>query len=80
MAFQIIDDILDIEGEENVLGKTTGKDQKSHKMTYPAVYGLDASRDEATRLMDKANELISYYGDKGLHLNLLNEYIISRKF
>ena len=79
MVFQIVDDILDIEGEENRLGKTTGKDIKSSKITYPSVYGLEKSKIEAQRLMDEADEILSHYGDKALHLKLLNNFIISRE-
>ncbi|MBW6515812.1 MAG: polyprenyl synthetase family protein [Candidatus Cloacimonetes bacterium] len=79
MAFQIIDDILDIEGEESSLGKTTGKDMESQKVTYPAVYGLEKSKIEAQRMIDEANEILSQYGEKALHLHLLNNYIISRE-
>jgi len=79
MVFQIIDDILDIEGEESNLGKTTGKDMRSQKVTYPAVYGLEKSKSEAQHMIDEANEILSHYGEKALHLQLLNNYIISRE-
>jgi geranylgeranyl diphosphate synthase type II len=49
LAFQIVDDILDVEGDAASLGKTVGKDARADKPTYPAVYGLDASRDLAAR-------------------------------
>lgn len=79
MAFQIVDDVLDIEGEESKLGKTTGKDEKHKKITYPAVYGLEKSRNEAQRLIEEANDLLSCYGDKSLHLQFLNNFILSRE-
>ncbi len=79
MAFQIIDDILDIEGEESNLGKTTGKDEKQRKITYPAVYGLQKSKEEAQSLLEEADDIISQYGEKALHLQLLNNFIVSRK-
>ena len=79
MVFQIIDDILDIEGEEKSLGKTTGKDLKTNKITYPAVYGLEKSKAEAQKMMEEANEILSHYGDKALHLKLLNNFIVSRE-
>ena len=44
LAFQIVDDILDVEGEAGRLGKTAGKDAKAGKPTYPSLYGLDASK------------------------------------
>ncbi len=79
MVFQIIDDILDIEGDEKSLGKTTGKDEKSKKITYPAVYGLEKSKNEAQRLLEEAEDILSHYEEKALHLRLLNNYIVSRK-
>jgi geranylgeranyl diphosphate synthase, type II len=79
MAFQIIDDILDIEGSSDKLGKTTGKDEQSNKLTYPVIHGIEKSRLEAQRLMDEANEIISYYGDKAQYLQMLNDFVISRE-
>lgn len=78
LAFQIIDDILDIEGDDKVLGKTTGKDLKSHKLTYPAIHGLEKSKEEAERLIERADNLISHYGDRSFYLKLLNRYILTR--
>lgn len=80
MAFQIVDDILDIEGEDTVLGKTTGKDVKNSKLTYPAIYGLDKSKEQAASLLERANEIISKYGDRAFYLRLLNEYLFDRAF
>lgn len=79
MVFQIIDDILDIEGEKNSLGKSIGKDEKSRKLTYPAVYGLERSKDQAQKMIEEANEIVSHYGEKALHLELLNNFIVTRK-
>lgn len=79
MAFQIVDDILDIEGEQETLGKTVGKDQITKKLTYPALYGLENSKLEARSLLDKAHELLEPYGEKAFYLKMMNEYIIKRK-
>jgi geranylgeranyl diphosphate synthase type II len=79
MAFQIMDDVLDVEGVEKSLGKTVGKDAKSKKMTYPAVYGIEKSKSEANRLIEEANEIISHYDDKAYYLKQLNNYIITRE-
>ena len=79
MVFQIIDDILDIEGDEKSLGKTTGKDEQRKKMTYPAVYGLERSKSKAAEMIEEANTLLDHYGEKALHLKLLNNFIVSRK-
>ncbi|MSO56034.1 MAG: polyprenyl synthetase family protein [Acidobacteria bacterium] len=54
LAFQIVDDILDVEGEAKDLGKTAGKDAKAGKPTYPSLYGLEASRRLASERMDSA--------------------------
>ena len=54
LAFQIVDDILDVEGEAKDLGKTAGKDAKAGKPTYPSIYGLDASRRLASERMESA--------------------------
>jgi len=54
LAFQIIDDVLDVEGEAGRLGKTAGKDAKADKPTYPAIYGLDESKRMAAERMDRA--------------------------
>ena len=54
LAFQIVDDILDVEGASEALGKTAGKDAAAGKPTYPALYGLDASRPMAAECVDRA--------------------------
>jgi len=59
LAFQIIDDILDIEGDEEMLGKPVGSDSKNHKATYPAVIGLTESKTMATGLIEEAVGIIS---------------------
>jgi geranylgeranyl pyrophosphate synthase len=54
LAFQIIDDILDVEGVASTLGKTIGKDAAAGKPTYPAIYGLDTARRMAGECLEKA--------------------------
>ncbi len=54
LAFQIIDDILDVEGDQTLLGKQVGSDTKNQKATYPGVVGMDAARADAARLIDEA--------------------------
>ncbi len=58
LAFQIVDDILDIEGDSRLLGKEIGADSKRHKATYPGAVGMQVAREEARRLIDEAVELI----------------------
>jgi len=79
LAFQIIDDILDVEGDAEVLGKTIGKDSKVQKATFPALYGMEKSREMANDLIDEAIKLLEPYGEKAKMLQLLAEYIITRK-
>jgi geranylgeranyl diphosphate synthase type II len=59
LAFQIIDDILDIEGDPEMLGKPVGSDTKNRKATYPGVVGLEESRTAANRLIDESIEIVS---------------------
>lgn len=57
LAFQIVDDILDIEGDQDLLGKQVGSDDKNQKATWPAVVGLDQARKDAKKLIDEALDL-----------------------
>ena len=79
LAFQIVDDILDVEGSKSTLGKDTGKDNQLGKATYPAVFGLDESKEKAETLIEEAKEILAGYGEKAKALNILCDYIISRK-
>jgi geranylgeranyl diphosphate synthase type II len=79
LAFQIVDDILDIEGEAGNLGKTVGKDAKAGKPTYPSVYGLDASRRLA---VEHHNSALSALASAGLPYGRLGEvaaWVVRRK-
>ncbi len=79
LAFQVHDDILDVEGETAVLGKTRGKDAAADKATYPALLGLQAARDMAQRLIDESLQSISDFGAGADPLRQLAGYIIGRK-
>ena len=78
LAFQIVDDILDITASSENLGKTAGKDQKVKKATYPALYGLDASRQKARELIAGAIDAISPLGDAAETLREIANFILSR--
>lgn len=80
LAFQIMDDILDIEGDQNTLGKSTGKDEREKKATYPALAGIEKSREKAEKLIEGACQLLDKYGEKAQYLELLARFILTRKF
>lgn len=79
LAFQIRDDILDIESDTEVLGKRQGADVALDKPTYPAVLGLDASRSHARALHDRASEQLAPLGRDADFLRALSEFIVARK-
>jgi farnesyl diphosphate synthase len=79
LAFQVRDDILDVEGESEVLGKTAGKDQAQGKSTFPALMGLDASRTRLAELTNSALEAIATFGDRGELLRELALYAAHRQ-
>ena len=79
LAFQIVDDILDVEGSLEQLGKTAGKDQRQQKATYPALHGLEASRREARRLVERVKTRLAGFGERGAPLGALADYVFERK-
>ena len=64
IAFQVLDDILDIEGDPELMGKTLGKDEDEGKCNYAFVHGLDAAKAELRRLTEEAKEALSPFGDE----------------
>jgi geranylgeranyl diphosphate synthase type II len=79
LAFQIVDDILDVEESSESLGKTAGKDAAQHKITFPAVYGLDASRRMAQEQCELAHAVLEGFGPRALRLHELADLIVHRK-
>ena len=79
LAFQIADDILDIEGDTELLGKTTGADEARGKVTYPAAVGLERSRQAANEMVNGALAALEGFDDKADPLRSLARYIITRK-
>ena len=79
LAFQIIDDILDIEGETEDLGKPAGSDQARGKATWPAVVGLSEARREAERQADRARAALEGFGPDAQPLGALADYLLTRK-
>lgn len=79
LAFQIVDDILDVVQSSEALGKTAGKDAAQHKITFPAVYGLEESRRMAEAERERAHEALSEFGDSAQRLRELADLIVERK-
>jgi len=77
-AFQIADDLLDIEGRTDILGKPVGSDQALAKATYPAAAGLEAARAQAARLIREALLDLEIFHHRAEPLRALAEYIINR--
>lgn len=78
LAFQIVDDILDVEQSSEQLGKTAGKDAAQEKITFPAVYGLEASKRMAATEKAAAYEALSVFGDRASNLRELAALIVER--
>ena len=78
LAFQIIDDVLDVLGTPEQLGKSTGKDVQQHKATYPALHGLEKSRAMACRLLEEADETLAPYGSAAQRLREIAQYLKAR--
>jgi geranylgeranyl diphosphate synthase type II len=79
IAFQIQDDILDIEGDESELGKPIGSDIKNGKSTYVSIYGMDAARAKVKELSDEASDILKELGFEESFLGRLFTYLIYRK-
>lgn len=79
MAFQIVDDILDVEESSASLGKTAGKDEAQGKITFPAVYGLEKSRQMAADQCRIAHEALAMFGDSARRLHEIADLIVYRK-
>jgi geranylgeranyl diphosphate synthase type II len=78
LAFQVADDILDVSGSEEKLGKSINQDVKFHKSNFISIYGLEKSKEIAGRLIEEAKMKLKIYGSKGYYLAELADYIIKR--
>jgi geranylgeranyl diphosphate synthase, type II len=78
LAFQIVDDVLDVEQPSEALGKTAGKDAKQQKITFPAVYGIERSREMAEQHRLEAHLALQTFDDRAERLRELADYIVRR--
>jgi geranylgeranyl diphosphate synthase type II len=79
LAFQIVDDILDITATQAELGKTAGKDLQAQKVTYPSLWGLEESRRQAQQLIAAAKEELAFFGESAKPLLAIADFITNRK-
>jgi len=79
LAFQIADDILNVEGDAKALGKGTGSDRSRGKLTYPALFGLETSRRVAAELVDKALGDLGALDERAEPLRMIARFIVERK-
>ena len=79
LAFQIVDDILDMTEDSVHLGKTAGKDQATEKATWPAVFGIEQSRRDAASLIEEAFAVLAPYGTRAEGLKSVARYLVERK-
>jgi len=80
LAFQVIDDVLDVTQTSEKLGKSAGKDLAAQKATYPAVIGLEKSRAEARRLTTQAHRSLESLGKNAGVLRALADYLLAREY
>ena len=79
LAFQIMDDVLDVIGNKEKLGKR-GSDSDNNKLTYPLIYGVEKSNKKAKKLIEKAKENLTVFGEKADILHKIADYIINREY
>ncbi len=79
LAFQIADDILDIEGDQEILGKDTGSDSEKKKVTFPALIGIEASKEKAACLIEEALAALTSFDQRAEPLRMIAKFIVERE-
>ena len=79
LAFQITDDLLDVEGDEDDVGKKVGKDAEAGKATFVSALGVDGARREARQLTDRALSRLCVFGERADELRAVAEFVLARK-
>ena len=79
LAFQIVDDVLDVTQTSEQLGKTAGKDTATEKSTYPSLFGIEESIKKADELIDKANAALDPFGERAGNLREIAAFLVERK-
>jgi len=80
LAFQIADDVLDVEGHPDRLGKNVGGDQEKKKATYPALMGIEESKKRAREFMELAIESLNPFGEEANSLRAIARFIVARDY
>ncbi len=79
LAFQIVDDVLDVTQTSEQLGKTAGKDTAAEKVTYPSLFGIDESLKKADRLVNTAMNALESFDPRAETLKALAQFLVERK-